>query len=188
MLTLKMNSYYALSFVIMITLVSMHTSYVGPITSLVATLLFITHKSSTNNSRNSLNVALQFSLIAFSSLYIGLQLLNIIEIPVYNVISPLLGLRGTTYPTFDWKIKQLIIGSSKFALSLFFLGMLYLVFSGNKEDLAVATTTLLVLLIYFLPEGLSYRVIDVLAPFMAYAIASIISNIANLITCKDKWR
>jgi len=188
MLTLKMNSYYALSFVIMITLVSMHTSYVGPITSLVATLLFITHKSSTNNSRNSLNVALQFSLIAFSSLYIGLQLLNVMEIPVYNAISSLLGLGGPSYHTFDWKTRQLIIGSSEFALSLFFLGMLYLVFSGNKEDLAVATTTLLVLLIYFLPEGLSYRVIDVLAPFMAYAIASIISNIANLITCKDKWR
>jgi len=185
-LALKMGSYYALSFAIMITLVSMHTTYVGPITSLVATFLFITHKSSIKNSRGSLSIALQFSLIAFSSLYIGLQLLNIMEIPVYNVISPLLGLSGTTYPTFDWKTKQLIIGSSELALSLFFLGMLYLTFSGNKENLAIATTTLLVLLIYFLPEGASFRVLDVLAPFMAYAIASIIDSIVNFSICKNK--
>ena len=186
MLTLKIDSYYALPFAIMITLVSMHTTYVGPITSLVATLLFITYKSSIKNGRNSLNIALQFSLIAITSLYIGLQLLNIIEIPVYNVISPLLGLSGTTYPTFDWKTKQLIIGSSELALSLFFLGMLYLTFSGNKENLAIATTTLLVLLIYFLPEGASFRVLDVLAPFMAYAIASIIDSIVNFSICKNK--
>ena len=108
------------------------------------------------------------------------------EIPAYNVISPLLGLSGTTYPTFDWKTKQLIIGSSELALSLFFLGMLYLTFSGNKENLAIATTTLLVLLIYFLPEGASFRVLDVLAPFMAYAIASIIDSIVNFSICKNK--
>lgn len=179
MLTLKIGSYYAPSFAIMITLVSMHTSYVGPITSLVATLLFITYRSSMKNGQNSLNIALQFSLIAIASLYIGLQLLNVIDIPVYNAISSILGLRGGTFHTFDWKIKHLIIGSSEFTLSLFFLGMFCLLFSGNRQNLAIVTITLLLLLIYFLPEGWSYRVIDVLAPFMAYAVASTVNYIVD---------
>jgi len=186
MLTLKIGSYYALPLTIMIALVCIHTSYVGPLTSLVSTLLFIINRLNMSDRRSFLlGTALQLSLITIASLYIGLQALNVVKIPMYNAISSLLGL-GARARTFDWKFRQLIIGSSEFVFSLFFLGILSLLSSGRRQNLTVVTTTILVLLIYFLPEGFSFRALDTLAPFMAYAVASIANRCCQLLDSQNK--
>ncbi|MEM2465503.1 MAG: hypothetical protein QXL85_07855 [Candidatus Bathyarchaeia archaeon] len=181
--SLKISSSFAFPFTIGLTLVAIHAQYVGPFALLVATALFIAYRLNTvKKDGRSLVLALasQLSLITFTLLYIALQLLHVTEIPVYNTISSFLGLGKQYYPTFNWKFTQLIIGSSEFSLILFFLGMFFLLLSKSRQNLSMVTVTTFILLIYFLPEGSSYRVIDALLPFMAYVMALAVDRLANI--------
>ena len=177
-LALCKNIIFALPFSIGLGAVAIHALYHGPLVLLVAATLLVFYRVNIrSNRRTMLPIIIQYSLIVFTFVYISLQLLDLIEIPVYNLISAFLGLKGGWEYTFDVKYDFLIMGAGEFALVLFFLGMLFLLLSKSKQDFTFATIATLVLLVYFLPEGWSYRAVDVLAPFLAYAVSSAIRKL-----------
>ncbi len=160
----------------MMGLLSLHT-IVGLITFLIAFFYIIILKINRGN-KDILNKLQYFFQITIFS-YIGLQKMGVFEVPFNNSFSSLLFLRPVEGYTIDFKFNQLELGAGQFILILFIIGIFYLYANMNKINRTMLTMLSIVLLIYFLPEFWTYRIMDLLPLFITYPVAMLIIMIVD---------
>jgi hypothetical protein len=170
--TSAIDSVLSIPFAAGFVFVSIEARYTGLAMLTCGTFYFILYKLELSR-RTSPRTTKSVELVIVASLLACLftQVLEAGGYGVGNGISSILGLGTYANVTLTVKWGFLLAGVGPVALVLLLLGGLYLLFERSSTNLAVLGTLGVLVMIYFLPIGATYRAMDLMAPLCVYVIA-----------------